>query len=498
MSGAFLYVSAGFFCLGVAAALLFPFGFLGVVALLAAASILLAAALLMRQPKLMLGVVALVCFALGALRADVALANIANETLPNYIGDKVEVSGRVAGDPDMRDTSVHVTLADLSINNEPVSGELLVLLNSGTALSYNDTISVSGKITAPQAFQTDTGHTFDYPGYLRAQGIGAQMSHATLVSDSPSGFTILGALFGMKHAFEYSLDNLFPNPDNALLQGVLLGEKHGISQQLTDAFVRSGLVHIVVLSGYNIAVVSEAMFRALSFLPRTMSLGVGGIAMILFAFMTGAGAATVRALVMGLIGLLARYLRRPSVALRSLVVAATAMVLWNPEALLYDTSFILSVLATLGLIMLAPWVEWRLARIRLFRKPQMLGTRSIVASTLAVEIFVVPALLYFSGVLSLLSLPANALVLPLIPAAMLFGFIAGTLGLVSSLLGSIPAFIADILLKYILLVVGVIASIPMGALVVSQFPPWWLAVLYVPLTWFAVSKYRKTIDIHFK
>ena len=304
----------------------------------------------------------------------------------------------------------------------------------------------------------------------------------------------MGSLYALKHTFEHSLNRLLPQPDNALLQGILVGEKAGISQELTQGFVQSGLVHIVVLSGYNISIVAEAMFRVLGFLPRALQFGVGGVMMFLFALMTGAGAATVRALVMALIALLARYLKRPHLALRALVVAAAGMVLWNPPALLYDSSFLLSVLATFGLITLSPWVE----QVMLRRLPklvlQSLGeeVRSILATTIAVEISVVPALLYFSGVLSLLSLPANALVLPVIPAAMLFGFLAGLLGLLHPLLGILPAFIADTLLKWVLLVVAVVASIPLSSVTVPQLSAWLIALAYIPLTWFAVKKYQTT------
>jgi competence protein ComEC len=386
-------------------------------------------------------------------------------------------------------------LDDISIDGESVSGRLLIVLPADSAVSYNDQLFVQGKLKAPEAFETQTGHTFDYPNYLRAQGIRAHMSYAKLLDTKPSGFSMLGMLFSLKHAFEYSLDMLFPNPDNALLQGVLLGEKRGISQDITNAFIQSGLVHIVVLSGYNLSIVAEAVFRTLSFLPRAASFGVGGALMVFFALMTGAGAATVRALVMAIIALLARYLRRPHMALRALVVAASVMIVWNPLALLYDSSFILSVLATFGLITLSPWVEQLLIRKLPEFVLRSLGeqVRSIVATTLAVEIFVVPALLYFSGVLSLLSLPANALVLPIIPAAMLFGFLAGLLGLLHPLLGLLPAFIADVLLKWILLVAAVIASIPLSSVTLSQFSPWFLILAYIPLTWFAVKKYQFTV-----
>ena len=236
------------------------------------------------------------------------------------------------------------------------------------------------------------------------------------------------------------------------------------------------------------------MFRALSFLPRTLSFATGGLTMILFALLVGGGATTVRALIMAGIALLARYMYRSAVALRSRVVAAAAMALWNPLVVLYDPSFILSVLATFGLITLSPWVEGYINRIKFLQHPRLADVRSIAASTIAVEIFVLPVLLYFSGVFSFLSVPANVLALPVVPLAMLAGFVAGLLGFVSSTLAFLPMLVADTLLRWMLLVVTTVASIPFSVAIVPEFSGYIVLACYLPLTWFAMGKYKSSID----
>jgi len=246
---------------------------------------------------------------------------------------------------------------------------------------------------------------------------------------------------------------------------------------------------VVVLSGHNITIVSEGVFRALSFLPRTASYGVGAVLMILFALMTGAGATTVRALIMALVALLARYLHRSTLALRSLSVAGAAMVLWNPPSLIHDPSFILSVLATFGLITLSPCIEKKLPEF-LVRFPNV---RSVIATTLSVEVFVTPALLYFSGTFSLFALPANIIALPAVPFAMLAGFIAGLVGFVNPALALVPTFVCNLFLKWLMLVATTTESIPFSTLVAPQFAAWILLAVYVPLTCFAIYLYRAAV-----
>ena len=390
-------------------------------------------------------------------------------------------------DPERRDTSLHVHMEVSAIDGEEAHGKLLAQLPRDTQISYGDTVTIRGRIEAPQAFETDTGRLFDYPAYLRARHISAVTRYAELGEREAAGPSLSGALFSLKHLFTKSLERIFPEPSGSLLEGLLLGERRGLPKELTDAFVASGLIHVVVLSGYNISIVSEGVLRTLSYFPRVIGVGAGGVVMLLFVVMVGAGATAVRALVMGLIAVLARYFGRSALALRSLGVAGAAMVLWNPSTLLFDPSFILSVLATFGLITLSPTVEAKLPRF--FAKvPQI---RSIAASTIAVQIFVLPALLYMTGVLSLFALPANILALPTVPFAMGFGFAAGMLGLIHPLLALPATLVADLLLRFMMLVATTLHALPFSAAVLAAFPLWIAIAIYIPLTAWALYLYNR-------
>ena len=210
--------------------------------------------------------------------------------------------------------------------------------------------------------------------------------------------------------------------------------------------------------------------------------------MFFFVLMTGAGSTSLRAAIMACIAVLARYLRRPALALRSLGVAGVVLVLWNPLVVLYDPSFILSFLATFGLVALAPKVEQYLPQW-LKKYPQV---RSVAASTIAVQVYVLPALLYYTGIFSLVALPANILALPFIPFAMLAGFVAGVLGLIHPLLGLIPALLSDLVLRWMILVAQTAASLPLSHATLPAFPAWLAVLVYVPLTFVALKIYLRT------
>jgi competence protein ComEC len=150
----------------------------------------------------------------------------------------------------------------------------------------------------------------------------------------------------------------------------------------------------------------------------------------------------------------------------------------------------LSVLATFGLITLAPWVEQKIWRVPNYKKFDL---RSIIATTIAVEIFVTPALLYFSGTLSFFALPANILALPVVPLAMLSGFIAGLAGLLSPTVALLPALLCDLFLKWMMLVATTTEALPFSTATIAQFPAWILIAAYIPFTLFSISMYRSAV-----
>lgn len=399
-------------------------------------------------------------------------------------GAMAVLAGAVSDDPDQRAASLRVTLDVTHVNGERAEGRALVVLPRDTKLSFGDRLEARGMLEEPEAFLTDTGREFDYKRYLRARGVHMLMQNAELRSHKTGPLSVRKALFALKHSLERALETVMREPHVSLMEGLLLGERGGLSSSLTQAFVLTGLIHIVVLSGYNIGVVSEWTLRLFEWvLPRRTALAGAGIVLVLFALMAGGGMATLRAMLMGVIALVARYLRRPQAALRALVCAAAVMLAWNP-LVLFDTGFILSITATFGLITLSPAVEAKLA----FLKPA--GVRAAAATTIAVQMFVLPALLYITGVLSFVSLPANIVVLPLVPLAMCMGFVAGTLALVHPYLGLVPGFMSDMLLGGILSFTTWSAALPHAAVVVPPFPVWVALAAYVPLTLVALRLYR--------
>ncbi len=160
---------------------------------------------------------------------------------------------------------------------------------------------------------------------------------------------------------------------------------------------------------------------------------------------------------MALVVLLAKALYRPADGLRILLVVAAGMAVWNPYLVLFDLSYQLSVLATLGLVTLSHHIEPYLVRLR--SKTLI----EIVSTTLATQVAVLPLLIFSIGQVSLISLVSNILILVVVPYAMLVGFFAALVAALSPALAFPLSAVAYALLTYIIRVSEFLGALPYAA-----------------------------------
>lgn len=401
----------------------------------------------------------------------------------SLVGTETEIEGVVVADPDLREQTQRLTV---EITEEEETTRILVVAPLVPEVRYGERITAFGSIEAPEPFETDGGRTFRYDQFLSKDGIFAIMSRATIevVGEREGVGHMRGALSDIKVAGLNALSVALHEPHGSLAGGLILGGKQGLGEDLLNDFIRSGLVHIVVLSGYNVMIVADFIMRIFSLFAERIAAPAAGISIVLFVLAAGAGPASIRAGIMACIALYGRATGRTYDAFRALLLAGALMLLWNPLTLVHDPGFQLSFIATLGLIFGAPIVERYLAFIRSgFLK-------EIVASTLAAQIAVLPLLLYQNGLFSVVALPANILVLPLVPLAMLFSALAGVAGLLVPVAAPALGFPAYLLLSYITSVVTFTSNLPLAAFYIPVFPFWVVIATYVALIYTTCSRNR--------
>lgn len=388
------------------------------------------------------------------------LPPLSTSAMEAVVGEEVTLRGVVVRDPEVRVGSVAATIA--------VDGALiLVRTDSFTELRYGDTVTVTGRLNHPEAFVGDTGRSFNYPGYLAAQGVGYTLGFAEVtVAKRGGGSAFYRTLFAVKEWFRSGIKATIPEPQAGLALGLLLGEKGRLPEALADAFAAAGLSHIVVLSGYNIMLVVAFFMYVLAYLvPYRTRLALGFLGVALFALMVGLSATVLRASVMASILLLMRFAGLTHHALRALTLAGVVMLLHNPYLLLYDVGFQLSFLATFAIIVVMP----RLERLGAFL-PTFGGIRELFLATLSTQLFLAPVILYQIGTLSLIALLVNVLVLPVVPFAMLAAFLSALVAAVSSVLGLLVGYVANCFLGVIIVLATTAAAVPYGSVTLPPFP----------------------------
>lgn len=451
---------------GVAAQFIFDFGYSFIVL-----SVFLAFVVLLLQWKasevkhrFMVSVVFL-GIAIGATRVTVLQMNSNVHSLDKFLGNTIHINGLVSTEPDVRETKNNIVVEVKSINDTKINSvNVLVHTPLYPLIRYGDELSIVGKISTPKNFSaTDGQQPFDYRAYLANSDIYYEMPFSKIsVVASGKGNWMLGNLFRFKELLMRNIARMIPEPEASLGGGIVLGAKQSLGKELMQKFRDAGLAHIVVLSGYNIAVVTNVIGRSVAFAPFMVRLGLSAFGIILFALMVGGGATVLRATLMALVVIFARALGRESDALRVLVFVGWVMVMINPTILLSDVSFQLSFMAALALVVLAPLIE----KYFLFLKSPVLC--EILVTTIATQIFVAPILLYRMGTFSIVGLIANLFVLPVIPAVMFFVSLVAALAPIP-LVGTLVAFPAQLLLSYILSVVQIGSRVPFANIRIASF-----------------------------
>jgi ComEC/Rec2-related protein len=344
-------------------------------------------------------------------------------------------------------------------------------------LRFGDALMVKCALHLPEG----EGSGFDYRMSLAKDGVGYLCRpEAWSRADQSGGVSRISmAVFAVRRTFEGWIGRVLVGAEAALAQGLLLGGDGRLTEETRERFSRTGLSHIVAVSGSNVALVIEAFSVAAlaAGFRRKASFWLVASGVGVFVYMAGASASALRAGLAGILALWAVRCGRGSSGLRLWLVVGAGMLAWNPLLLRYDIGFQLSFAATAGILLTLPFFR----RIRLGSGALGTWLGDTVFMTMAAEAFVAPLVLYHFHTFSAVSLAANFFVLPLVPFAMFFSFAAALSVPVSSVLARVAGGLASAVLRFVLSVVDALGSLEWSSIGVEGFRGVHLAVWYVAL-----------------
>jgi competence protein ComEC len=345
-------------------------------------------------------------------------------------------------------------------------------------------LSVAGLLSRPHR---SASADFDYPAYLRRRGIRFELALERLDPGGPPRAGLVGAVDSLRVRAERGLAAGLGPGDGALASGMVLGEDQRIDAEVKDDFRRSGLSHLLAVSGQNVMLLGALalpLFALLGLGPRARLAGVAAL-VALYVPLAGAGPSLQRAGAMGAAGLAAAAAGRPTSRWYALLLAAAGTLLVNPRVA-GDPGWQLSFAAVIGIALLVPSLR---SGLRWLPGPLAEGTAITAAATLATA----PLLAHHFGSVQPVALPANLAALPAVAPIMWLGMLQAALGMLGG--PALPAAgvlgaVNGLLLAYLRAVARWFGDAPHGQAAVALRSPLAVVAAYAVIAAAALLVWR--------
>ena len=388
---------------------------------------------------------------------------------------EVSVVGRLASPPEPSGIGYGADLEVESLSyegEEVLEGGKLRVSSPDLSAGVGDEVRVVGEISEAEPFDG-----FDYGRYLRTQGIsGLLYAQSVEPVEGQRGWV------GMIHdrtdaALSYGLQ-----PDEAaIVRGIVIGDRSRISEEVEEDFRRSGIAHILAISGIHVAVLSAAVYFLLRSLAIPLMvrnpLTVGLVWM--YVIVAGAPPSAVRAAVVATLVLAAPVFGRQLSPLHFMTTMLAAVLAYNPQ-LIFSVGFQLSVAAVFGILLLRkPFLKmFERTLFRPFAKPSQALT-NLLAVSLAAQISTAPIIAASFDEVSVVGLITNLVAVPLAGPIL-------ALGMAGSVIGNLAPFLAypvnaanGFLVSVVELAAATISSLPFAAASTQGVGSFLMALFYV-------------------
>ena len=429
------------------------------VLILASAFMLVATLLWRRKAVLLWGGLCLVTLWGGLAWYDLA---VSDANLQDFSGQRVVIEGKVIRDTQYSEGGAWLGLAAERVwvgdSREAASGKVVVYTDPVPAYSQGDVLRITGEIE-PLSEVRNPG----YRAFLVRQGFVGTVSDSAEIELLQRSW-----LFSFRNRLARSISTALAEPQASLAEGLLLGIRSHMPDELRSDFSRTGTSHLLAISGFNLAVIGGAILAAAAWVfgrQRPTYLVVTLVIVWLYSALTGMQPPVLRSAIMFSLLLVALWLGRPGSALTALCFAGAVMVGLDPRVL-WDISFQLSFMAVAGLILIQPplqqWGErvipeghWVSSIVKPVFDNVTVGLAAIVAT--------LPLMVYYFQSFSLVGLPATVVASAFVTAATMLAGVTALLGLFAPPLAWVVGWVASFFLICIVATVEWFARLPLAS-----------------------------------
>ncbi len=337
----------------------------------------------------------------------------------------------------------------VSIRRSDISDETI------SSLEYGKVVWLNGNLQSLQAPRNP--HEFDYRQYLLLNNIYSRMflqcEDDILISDLSGNWVLAKLVYSAREWISKMLDMLVGGEEAKILKGLVIGERSEMTPEVKTAFINSGLMHILAVSGFNVGLVTVIFWTIFSFFRFSDKVRavLTSVALIWFMYLTGAQPPVVRAVIMAIIIIGAKAMELKSDLYNTVAVAAMIFLLVDAKGL-FDVGFQLSFAAVISLAYIYPKVS-NLSNTLPDQLKNNLIVKYLIASiavSLAATIGTLPLTAYYFHKIPIIGIGLNLVAVPLSGILLAIGFTVSAMTAISTWLGSVFAEVASILSSILL------------------------------------------------
>ena len=301
--------------------------------------------------------------------------------------------------------------------------KVLVSISADEKLKIYDYYKITGRLAVP--FKAGNPSQFDYGNYLRNFDVYSVFYGKQNVKPKKMNVELTRKEKSLQWINDYREkiisihSNYLASPNLEILGGIVFGDD-AVSppENIKQSFINSGLLHILAASGMNVAFIFSFFFFFLKLLRVNYkaNISIGIVMILIYSLMTGLGASVIRATFMLVFVLIGKLIDRDAHSISLLAFVAFLMLLYNPMYI-NDVGFQLSFIVTFGLLVMTP----HLMKFKNRFLDYIVGTVSI---PIIAQLWVIPIQVFYFNNISLYSVFANIMSVPILSVISFGGFIS--------------------------------------------------------------------------
>ncbi|MFH0947976.1 MAG: DNA internalization-related competence protein ComEC/Rec2 [Elusimicrobiota bacterium] len=434
----------------------------------------------MRRPLIaitFLYILVIVFMEMLGILGKIPAGNIARQST----GNTAVITGKIISEPEESANRTSFILKTTKINGNNTTGNVLVNYYANeNGFSYGDIVEITGKFFIPKP--PSTPGTFDYKKYLSRKRIYSLLSvfrkDSIRIIDRKPFFIWQVSLKLRQHILDAYEKNLLPQ-QAAVLSGITIGEKSGLTPYIQKIFIDAGVMHVLVASGSNVAFVSIIffwIFRSILRLKKKISFCLLIPIVLLYAMIAGANPPVLRATIMTLIVIFALLLSRNADIYQGICLAALIILIHNPLTL-FEAGFQMSFAATIGIIYFFPKFQ---SALKIYKLPKFFNwLLSVFLVSFSAQIAIAPILAYYFNKVSIIALVSNLVILPMIGVSLGAGFVLYLASLIGTQLLFIVSKLTGGVVSLITYLVDVFANVPHSTIRVPTPSIYFILLFYI-------------------